>query len=118
MAGKNNRTCIICGKNYSYCPTCGADSGKPSWYHIFDSERCNEIYEICVSYRDKVMDIKEAYEKVSKLDLSDLENFASSTKRQIEEILNYKKTQLENTVEIEKTESVKTNNTKNVKVKK
>lgn len=120
MAKQNNRQCIICNQKYSFCPTCGADAGKPTWYHIFDGERCHEIYEICVSYRDKIIDIREAYERISKLDLSDLENFAPSTKAQIEEILSNTKAQSVATVENKEKETValpKTNNTK-TKVKK
>ena len=29
MGKKNNRTCIICGENYAYCPHCGEDANKP-----------------------------------------------------------------------------------------
>lgn len=109
MGKRNNRTCIICGKEYQYCPTCGSDVGKPSWYFIFDGENCHEIYETCVAYRDKVITTAEAYEKISKLDLSGLEDFAPSTKAQIEEILKYKAS----VKPVKKAED--TNNTKNKK---
>lgn len=118
MAKHNNRTCIICGRGYRFCGSCREDVTKPSWYNIFDSKRCNDIYEICVSYRDNVLDIKEAYEKISKLDLSDLENFASSTKSQIEEIMKYKsKSSVVKQVET-KDVVLKANDTKNSKEKK
>ena len=66
MGKKNNRTCIICGQDYRYCSACGEDAGKPTWYFIFDSENCHDIYETCVAYRDKEIDQKEAYERISK----------------------------------------------------
>lgn len=116
MAKQNNRICIICGRQYRFCGSCRGDAGKPSWYHIFDGERCNEVYEICVAYRDEVISTKEAYERLSKLDLSDLENFAPSTKAQIEEIMSYKETPL--VEEIKEKDTVKVNGTKNVKTKK
>lgn len=87
MGKKNNRKCIICQKEYEFCPTCGKDSGKPSWYAIFHSQRCHDIYDVCVAYRDKEITVDEAYNKLEKLDLSDLENFNESTKAQIKEIL-------------------------------
>lgn len=87
---KINRICCICGRGYSYCPACGEDAGKPTWYFIFDGENCHDIYETCVAYRDKEIDQKEAYERISKLDVSNMKNFAEATQAQIKEILNYK----------------------------
>ena len=99
---------IICGKNYTYCPVCNSgDANKPTWYFIFDGQNCNDIYEVCTQYRDGKIDAKVAYEKISKLDISDIKNFAEATRIQIEEIL--AKSKDVNSV----SEKVKTNNTKN-----
>ena len=87
MGKKNNRVCIICGKEYRYCSACGEDAGKPTWYFIFDGQNCHDIYEVCTKYRDGEIDAKVAYEKISKLDISNIKNFAESTRIQIEEIL-------------------------------
>jgi hypothetical protein len=90
MAKKNNRTCIICHKVYSYCPNCGEDADKPTWYFIFDGQNCHDIYEVVTAYRDEKIDVAEAYKEISKLDLSGLENFDDVTKEQINEILAHK----------------------------
>ena len=87
MGKRNSRTCIICGENYEYCPHCGEDANKPTWYFIFDGQNCHDIYEVCTQYRDGEIDAKVAYEKISKLDISNIKNFAESTRIQIEEIL-------------------------------
>ena len=87
MGKKNNRTCIICGENYAYCPHCGEDANKPTWYFIFDGQNCHDIYEVCTQYRDGDIDANVAYEKISKLDISNIKNFADATRIQIEEIL-------------------------------
>lgn len=87
MGKKNNRKCIICQREYHYCPTCGEDSGKPSWYAIFHNQNCHDIYDICVGYRDKEISTDEAYNKLTKIDLSNLEDFNEGTKGQIKEIL-------------------------------
>ena len=88
MAKQNNKTCIICGKNYTYCPVCNSgDANKPTWYFIFDGLNCHDIYEVCTQYRDGEIDAKVAYEKISKLDISNIKNFAEATRIQIEEIL-------------------------------
>ena len=91
MATQNNKTCIICGKNYTHCPVCNSgDANKPTWYFIFDGQNCHDIYEVCVAYRDNVITQKEAYEKMSVLDTSKLKDFAEVTQTQIKEILSYK----------------------------
>ena len=87
MGKRNNRSCIICKTQYHYCPNCGEDSGKPTWYFIFDGQNCHDIYEVCTQYRDKEIDAETAYDLISKLDISNLENFVDSTKAQIEEII-------------------------------
>lgn len=87
MGKQNNRICCICGRNYSYCPNCGQDTNKPTWYFIFDSQNCHDIYDVCTNYRDKVIDVDKAYELISKLDISNIDDFAEATRLQIEEII-------------------------------
>ena len=116
MGKKNNRKCCICGRSYSYCPTCGEDAGKPTWYFIFDGENCHDIYEVCTQYRDGEIDAKKAYELISKLDLSNIEDFVEVTKNQIKEIirLNEEATNVKESVEKAevKNETVKVANKK------
>lgn len=87
MGKKNNRKCLICGASYHFCPSCGEDSGKSTWYAIFHNQNCHDIYDVCVGYRDKEFTANEAYDKLAKLDLSGLEEFNEVTKAQIKEIL-------------------------------
>ena len=86
---KNNRRCIICGKEYSYCPVCGQDAKKPSWYTIFCGDNCNEIYEAVTTYRDGGCSIEAARDVLNGLDLSavDNEGFNVTTRKQVKEIL-------------------------------
>lgn len=116
MGKKNNRICCICGRGYEYCPTCGKDAGKPTWYFIFDGQNCHDIYEICTQYRDKKIDVRKAYELISKLDLSNIEDFVEVTKNQIKEIirLNEEATNVKESVEKAevKNETVKVANKK------
>lgn len=107
MGAKTNRTCIICKNQYHYCPNCGADAGKPTWYFIFDGQNCHDIYEVCTQYRDKEIDAETAYQLISKLDLSKIENFAESTRLQIEEIKKlHDETVVIKDVVVEKTETM------------
>lgn len=96
---KNNKKCIICKKTYSYCPSCGKDNNKPSWYSIFDSVRCHEVYEICTKLRDGIYTMVEAKSKLEVLDLSDLDNFKESTQNKIREILAYEEPVVETIIE-------------------
>ena len=116
MGKKNNRTCIICGNSYHFCQTCGEDAGKPTWYFIFDGQNCHDIYEVCTQYRDKKIDAKKAYELISKLDLSNIEDFVETTKNQIEEIIRLNEEAIKVKESVEKTvvknETVKVANKK------
>ena len=107
MGKKNNRKCIICGHSYHFCPTCGEDAGKPTWYFIFDGENCHNIYEVCTQYRDGKIDVKTAYETISLLDISNLDDFAEATKTQIMEIMKYKE---DKDVDSENTANINSNN--------
>ena len=107
MGKKNNRICCICGRGYEYCPTCGKDAGKPTWYFIFDGQNCHDIYEVCTQYRDGKIDVKTAYETISLLDISNLDDFAEATKAQIMEIMKYKE---DKDVDSENTTNINSNN--------
>lgn len=86
---KNNRKCIICGKEYSYCPVCGQDLKKPSWYTIFCGDNCNEIYGVVTTYRDGGCTLDTARDVLNGLDLSAVDNaeFNATTRKQIKGIL-------------------------------
>lgn len=107
MGRKISRTCIICKAQYHYCPNCGADAGKPTWYFIFDGQNCHDIYEVCTQYRDKEIDAETAYALISKLDLSNMENFVESTRLQIEEIIKLHEEATDKVVEVVEDEKVK-----------
>lgn len=110
MGKRNNRICVICGNEYHFCPSCGEDAGKPTWYFAFDSENCHDVYGICVAWRDNEISTAEAYKRVKALDLSNLENFADVTKNQIKEIIAYGEI---NSVSENKVDTVKNTNTNN-----
>lgn len=58
---EKNRTCHLCGKKYSYCPSCNKDKMKPSWYALFCGEQCKDIDTVLVQYgTKKITPIKAA----------------------------------------------------------
>lgn len=67
---KLNRTCGICRKKYSYCPSCAVDENKPTWMSIFCSENCRKLYNIIINYDSNIISKEDAFTKVNSLDLS------------------------------------------------
>ena len=47
------RKCILCGKEYEYCPSCPKDAKKETWYAIYDSENCKDISKALTDYNLK-----------------------------------------------------------------
>lgn len=56
----NNRKCIVCGTEYSYCPSCTQDRKKPKWMSRFDKEDCKDIFEIGCAFEQKKISALEA----------------------------------------------------------
>lgn len=88
-----NKKCVICGKNYSYCPHCGEAKRLPTWLMIFCGEDCNTIYNTVVAWKEGNITTEEAYNSLSSIDVDvfNSEDFNPITKRQIDEIFSYKK---------------------------
>lgn len=42
----HKRICVVCGKEYEYCPTCGADRQKPSWMMSYHDNNCRMIWKV------------------------------------------------------------------------
>ena len=91
---KLNRTCGICRKKYSYCPSCAADANKPTWLAIFCCENCRDLYNVINDYEYKHLTKKEALDKLNNLDLSNVEALPGSLKQVFDEILKQEKEEL------------------------
>ena len=91
MAKKELRTCVLCGKTYSFCPVCNPkDRLKPTWYFCWCSDNCHEIDEVTSAFEDGRMTDIEAKAKLEKLDLSRKEYFGESYKNSIDSIMKAK----------------------------
>ena len=91
MSKKELRTCVLCGKNYSFCPVCNPeDRLKPMWYFCWCSDNCHEIDEVTSAFEDGRMTDIEAKAKLEKLDLSRKEYFGESYKNSIVSIMKAK----------------------------
>ncbi len=93
------RTCSVCRSSYSYCPHCGEDKLKPTWYFSFCGENCKNIYDVTSKYENGQIDANSAKKKIEELDLSNLDRFGSSYKASIEKINSITKEVIEEVVE-------------------
>ena len=82
---KLNKTCCVCGSQYSYCPSCGG-AKKPSWMASFCSENCKKVYEAAAAFNMKKMNAEEARVILDTCDLSNQSHFTAATQRLLGEI--------------------------------
>lgn len=76
----NNRKCLICQTEYEYCPSCAEHRKLPAWRSIFDSDKCLNIYNVIVEFRENRMSAKVASKKLKALGVSDnYDNYSEST---------------------------------------
>ena len=106
---KNNRTCVLCGSKYTYCPTCSDYANYPRWMGLFHDENCKKIFYTVNGYLEKAIPLKEAKEILQKCDLSVKDKTSSIFANHIDEILNSEKkeTKSEKKVETEKKTVIK-----------
>ena len=57
---KDNKTCILCGKKYSYCSRCSEFDHLPRWMECYCSENCKNIFNILSGYTMKDYTKEEA----------------------------------------------------------
>lgn len=84
---KNNKTCILCGKKYSYCNSCAEFDHLPRWMEIYCTANCKDIFNILSSYNMKHKTKEEARTLLEKCDLSYVTDFNHINQKFIEEIM-------------------------------
>lgn len=70
MAKKNNKTCIVCGEKYTFCPTCANARDLETWKNIYCSENCKKIFHAASGYHAKTVTIEEVRTRFDACDLS------------------------------------------------
>lgn len=86
---KANKICKVCGKHYYFCPNCNENlaNPKPSWYSLFDSEQCRDIFKLLTNYYLGKLSANEAKAQLISYDLSDLSEYDEDIVNQINTIL-------------------------------
>lgn len=64
------RKCVLCGKEYKFCPTCNNDKHKPLWHKLYHDENCKNIFDALNNYNFELATKEETKEMLSKCDLT------------------------------------------------
>lgn len=83
---KNNRVCIVCYAQYSYCNNCKEHMHFPTWMNIYHSENCRNIFNIISSYLGQKITKEEAKKRLDSCDLTYKDNLKETIKNAIDEI--------------------------------
>ena len=115
MDSLNNKTCIICGKQYKYCPNCAEFINQPTWRSLCDTDNCHTIFRIVTDYHFGIYDDDSAKIALKDCDLSVVKD--KGTKEFLNKLFN--ENTMEDTVEVvdnaEATTEVKTDATSETK---
>lgn len=82
---KNNRKCIVCGKEYHFCPSCAEGRSTP-WKTIYHDDNCRQIYHVVSWYLANDIKKDEAIESLKKCDLSKKYVFNNDIRKTIDNI--------------------------------
>lgn len=85
------RKCLLCQKEYKYCPYCAEDAYKPKWMFLFHDKNCSEIFDVLQRHEQEFYTDEEAINRLKKLDLTVLENATETVKNQVKRILSKQK---------------------------
>lgn len=84
---RNNRTCVCCGKTYTYCPNCGKDAAKPVWMNTFHDENCKTIFYAITDYLAGSLNKTEAKKILSKCTINRTTRFKGNISETIDIIM-------------------------------
>lgn len=87
MAKKNNKTCLICSKQYTYCNTCGEYRHLPIFMVTFCGQNCLDIYNILSGYEGGEIDKNTAKNELESLDTSRHMYYSGSFKNSFNKIM-------------------------------
>ena len=84
---KNNKTCILCGKKYTFCNRCEEFDRLPRWMGIYCSDNCRAIFNILTDYNGGHITKEEAIQKLNDCDLSYRDHFNKFNKGIIDNLM-------------------------------
>lgn len=102
MTKQNNKTCITCGKKYTYCNRCDDYAALPKWMTIWCSERCKEIFNTASYFLSGSIDAEEAKRRLSDFNLNENEEFSFGVQKALDKLAYFEIPQMENSALEEK----------------
>ena len=79
----SNRKCICCGEKYQYCPSCGNDRLKETWYSAFCSETCKDLWQTLSKYSMGFINKSQAIKLINTLPLKDKSKYVACVQRDL-----------------------------------
>ena len=86
MAEKINHWCVLCGTGYHACDTCDEIKSFVPWRKLTDTVMHYQVFTVLRDYVNKLISKAEAKEMLSRLDVSDRDNYKDSAKKVLDEI--------------------------------
>lgn len=83
---RGSRKCLICGKEYVYCPQCHKGDPKETWKYNYDDQKCRKIFEVISSYSFGHINKNTAKGRLTSLDIKDM-HFTDMIQPQIDDIM-------------------------------
>ena len=106
MAKKNNKVCICCSKEYSYCNRCKDFILYPTWMNIFHDKNCREIFNTASAYLACEITKEEAKARFDACDLSNINSLKSKIVETINEVCKVEDEEKVNDITEEKAEDI------------
>ena len=80
---RGERTCVVCGATYVYCPNCKKGDPAETWRFMYDSEECRDIFKICSRFAFGHINAEEAQKKLEKFNITDRTKYAESIRQNL-----------------------------------
>lgn len=88
---EKTRTCIACGKEYKYCPSC--NKTEPKWKVLYDTEECKEMFDAISAYNLHTGN-KEGIQRIlTKYHVKDYSKYVESINKKLVELFPKKEEQ-------------------------
>ena len=83
--GYLNRICHTCGKPYRYCYGCPEENTRDLYKIMWDSKKCQDIWDVCSRYATNEIDEKEAKKLLDGL-IEEGVQYTESVQKQLDKI--------------------------------